>query len=504
MCGIVFTLSKPHHHAKLDDFMGDALLASQVRGVDSTGIFRVSHKPMSGAKIERSVTMLKDAVDATTFLRRTPVKDMVRSTTYAALTVGHVRAKTHGAVTHANAHPFEVMRTDMSELIGVHNGSLQGWKDLEDGDDYAVDSEWMYNKIAEDGIDAFKGFDGAYALVWYDSRTPEVVNIARNDKRPLFFAWTADRKGIVGASEVGMLGWIADRAGVELYEGPDVEGKNAKYLYFSPGRLYKFSLNTMEIVSVTELPTFVGAEKNPYKLAKPRTTPANSYMRQPHVDPYQHRFDQELTLKAIGDILESKKKERTKTMCPVVVAGPSIKSISKKSKVVQSEDLIDGADIAALTEGNLSIHGVEEGKRVTYAEGMSASSATGAERKLAQDLGFFGLVGYAWPYYHEEDTLELRCSFSLKPIKDYTDTHPFDSDAVLNFVKTDMTLHGGAYHDTAMAKMKFAVIGVRETKVPGKTPFPTLVLTPLTDKHRLIQRRVTTNTVAEKKGATLH
>lgn len=498
MCGIVFALSKPHHHAKLDNFINDALLASQVRGVDSTGLFRVSHTPISSKGSERTITSKKAAVDASMFLRSAVSKDMVKSSTYAALTVGHVRHKTQGAVRDSNAHPFEVMRTDQTQIIGVHNGTLNGWKDMVEGDDYDVDSEWMYNMIAEDGIDAFKGFDGAYALVWYDSEQPDVVNIARNEKRTLFFARTEDRKGIIGASELGLLAWVAARNEIKLWSMPNEKegGEPHRIFYFEPGILYRFSLNTMEILSTTKLPTF-DAANNPYKSTKPKPVtstmmgnPSRPYY--PINDPYQHKFNQTHVLttvqKIMTDIRESRKEPPFDT-----------------EDVVTSDELVDGADVAATTNGSLAITGVEVGKSLIFAEGMSASSATTKEISLAKALGYFGLVGYARSYYHEEEISELRCSFSLKAPKPGQPIN-FDDDAVIKFVKTDMHEVGGVYSDKAMEGMKFAVVGVSVTKSydPKKADYPTLVLVPVTKQTRLVTRRVTPVPKGEVASATLH
>lgn len=482
MCGILFALAKPHHHANLDKWLADAFIASQVRGTDSAGLFRVTHEP-NNRHIQRTIFTEKAAVNASTFLSSAKVANQIKAANHSAITVGHVRARTHGAVKDSNAHPFEVMRADTTELVGVHNGSMVGWKDMKEGSDYDVDSEWMLNCIADDGIKAFKGFDGAYALVWYDTAEPGVLNVARNDKRPLYFAWTKDKKGMLAASELGMLGWLADRNEIELWK--DDAGR--KFFFFSPHTLYKINLETLEL-SATALPKY-DAVNNPYKLERP---PVVSHVipRQTWMDPYAHKFNQDHVVSVVEKIILEARNKR---------AEPA-------AEVVSSDDLADGGDIAAQVHGHLAIEDVEVGKRFTYAEGISAATATQEEINLAKSLGYYGLVGKVWPYYHDEETSELLCSFAPGNAsqKASSISGEFKTDAGIRVVTTAMVKDGGTYCDKLIDAMHFAVVGVRECKPAGSAPFPKVILTEVKSSHRLIQRRVTPHEVAEKLGATVH
>lgn len=238
MCGIVFVINSGTHCNGLDSFFSDALLASQVRGTDSTGVFQI--KNTFHAQNERDVNFFKKAMPATMYLEDRDAESIIRQVPYSLATVGHVRAATQGNVTVNNAHPFTVKREDGSRLIGVHNGTLNNWKSKEDGDKFAVDSEWLLNKLAVDGADAFEAFDGAFALVWYDSRKPDKLFLARNDKRPLYYGVSEDGKVMLAASELGMLGWIADRNGFKMKK---TDGYS--YMYPLPGHIMEIDLKTL-------------------------------------------------------------------------------------------------------------------------------------------------------------------------------------------------------------------------------------------------------------------
>ena len=69
--------------------------------------------------------------------------------------VGHVRHATAGSVTDDNAHPF-VVQGKTGEVVGVHNGSLTGWRPTTGTSPHEVDSEWALKLIADKGVDAFK------------------------------------------------------------------------------------------------------------------------------------------------------------------------------------------------------------------------------------------------------------------------------------------------------------------------------------------------------------
>lgn len=230
MCGIVFAITKPFA-AGTAGFVKDALITSQVRGMDSTGIFQVNS--------DGAVETLKMACNASLFVKNSDADKILAKVGSSVLTVGHVRAATHGEVNAQNAHPFKAFREDGSYIIGVHNGTLQGWKFKKDATDYQVDSDWAMHILAEEGADAFEYFTGAFAFVWYDSRDPDHLYIAKNKERPLFYMVSRDGKSIVGCSELAMLGWVAGRNGIRT---PEKGHEDHFPYYIEDGFIYKFSL----------------------------------------------------------------------------------------------------------------------------------------------------------------------------------------------------------------------------------------------------------------------
>lgn len=248
MCGIHFVISNNKAATGLSGFMKNAFLANQVRGTDSSGVFQVKHT--LNDKGLRNVELFKRAVSGTDFIDTQGAASILNGCGANLATVGHVRAATQGNVVDGNAHPFTVIREDGSRLIGVHNGSLTNWKNKTGGDEYDVDSKWLYSKIAQDGIAAFDAIEGPFALVWFDSNHPDHMFVARNKDRPLFWAVSEDNKSMVAASELGMLGWLVERNGIKL-------GKWAGDDYFSYAEerhLYKINMLDLNDITKTELP----------------------------------------------------------------------------------------------------------------------------------------------------------------------------------------------------------------------------------------------------------
>ncbi len=192
MCGMVGYFGE--WSDKKEKMFCDLLRLSALRGPHSTG---VAFGGVNGA-----TDMVKDAVLPDTLMAGAEYKSITGAGWYNCY-IGHNRWATTGAVVEANAHPFE-----FPNLIGCHNGTLQSRFDLEGGSKFDTDSETIFYNMNKDGLrETYKQLRGAVALVWWDKRN-HTLNFIRNHHRPLVYAWTKDKSGIMWASE----GWMIDVA----------------------------------------------------------------------------------------------------------------------------------------------------------------------------------------------------------------------------------------------------------------------------------------------------
>lgn len=209
MCGIIGVLNaNTTVNMPVANFMKQGLVASQLRGTDSTGILQVGSRP-TDVYVHRMATNSSEFVDNTTALA------VLSDTDTSQINVAHVRARTQGAVSVNNAHPFTVAKDSNHRLIGVHNGSLVNWKNKKDGSKFDVDSHWAMHHISQNGPKAFEDIHGPFAMVWWEEDDRNRVRMARNDQRPLHIMFNKSGTRMIFASEALMLGWIAQRSGFD-------------------------------------------------------------------------------------------------------------------------------------------------------------------------------------------------------------------------------------------------------------------------------------------------
>jgi hypothetical protein len=225
MCGIVGIAGDIN--AGHRDAFKDLLRVCQVRGRDSTGAFSVNNTGVTG--FVKTVGTPEQLLDTKSY-------DKIVDVTNAKIMVGHCRAKTFGAVTGRNAHPFE-----HDHILGVHNGTLRGHYNMSGASTFEVDSDFLFSKISKEGVrETIPQMQGAWALVWYDSNE-KTLNFLRNAERPLWFGYTEDKKVMIWASEPWMINAFS-RDKYKLFQG-DPETGEPMFWKLPENRLFSYKIN---------------------------------------------------------------------------------------------------------------------------------------------------------------------------------------------------------------------------------------------------------------------
>lgn len=434
MCGIHFVINtEPSSKHNLSNFLEDAFYANQVRGVDSSGLFQV--KGYSGKDGKPEVSFFRNAVNGSEFLKDSGVKSMITASKHSRATVCHVRHATQGSVRTENAHPFVTKREDGSRIIGVHNGTLTNWRNKEGASDFTVDSQWLYSKLADDGAKAFEGFEGAWALVWYDSRNPDIMYFARNDKRPLFYATSEDGKAIIGASELGMLGWLADRNNIALQKND----KGIKFFYPPTGEVMEINIRTLE------------KKFYPYSEYKagtyvPAVSPVRSTTRSTYTSHITAESWQDTIIGRVRKILDeatiAAKVEEEEDTIPFTLDGdkdsttPSTEDLNEEEleaaikaefdRFVESRKAgVDDDEDDAPAHSYMKLVTSDDKEDLGYIEKPIARRAAAAEeRRRAKNKGLFGLVVEYIGYWFEK---EENCVYGDVTMKDGKNLVSYDA-----------------------------------------------------------------------------
>lgn len=209
MCGLVGMMGALE--GKHRDVMNNLLFLDSLRGTDSTGVAAVDR--------QRKVQLRKMTVPGYEFIQMGFINNLMGFGDQ--LWLGHNRFKTRGSVTRVNAHPFEVVDDEgYITTIGAHNGTLDNqWEienELGNNKRFGTDSEALINLIDRVGPkEAISKARGAWSLTFWNAKDNELCFL-RNDKRPMYYAYTKDRKVLVWASEVWMILAACNRNNVEL------------------------------------------------------------------------------------------------------------------------------------------------------------------------------------------------------------------------------------------------------------------------------------------------
>lgn len=244
MCGLVGVIGSALPENAKKAFY-DLIYLDVLRGEDSTGVAAISNAYDDKTEVE----LFKSLGGATEFFWEHNLWKKGRSLTTKPVDIfiGHNRFATQGAVTAANAHPFE-----FDNVVGAHNGTVNKWsmKDFTGYKEFDIDSQIIYSHLShtQNVNDVWKDADGALALSWYDKQRKQ-MNLIRNIQRPLYFAYSQDNKQVFWASESWMIMVAMSRQGITRHD----------VLECKPNQLYTFQINdTKEVFHTeTEVPPFV-------------------------------------------------------------------------------------------------------------------------------------------------------------------------------------------------------------------------------------------------------
>lgn len=217
MCGLVGIAGNMEFR---DESTFRRLLVFDVfRGMDSTGVAFFDKK---GHDCD-IVKIKSHPIDLFDLKRYTKAENSYSSSVF----LGHNRAATVGQVNTVNAHPFEY-----GHIVGAHNGTLDksSWQDLNEANEFDcdVDSQAVFLSISQRGIEeTIKMMCGAWALTYID-KDERTLNFIKNDKRPLWYAFTEDMKKIIWASEYPMIQAAIGMSSDKYIMNEDKDG----YVYF--------------------------------------------------------------------------------------------------------------------------------------------------------------------------------------------------------------------------------------------------------------------------------
>ena len=237
MCGLcgVFGLVGPEERKAFSYLQ----CFSQLRGRDSTGLAVISYTRNAPIQLFKELggveTLVLDNPDVFD-----PNNWQVKAAVGGLCFIGHHRYCTSGAITAANAHPF-----DLDNIVGCHNGTLSEYsiKDLPSYDKDLIDSQIILKEIDSGRVlkEIVEDIRGVWALVWWD-KVSQTLNMCRNKERALYIAMVSEGRSLFWASESWMLDVALRRAGFTKDKFDILETTPNKHLIWGRNTKYKIEL----------------------------------------------------------------------------------------------------------------------------------------------------------------------------------------------------------------------------------------------------------------------
>jgi len=204
-------------------FLEELMVFSSVRGHHGTGLASIT----TGRK--KSVEVLKEAASSPKFC------DWYGAALHDSTSdvyIGHTRWATTGSLKADAAHPFIA-----GDLVGAHNGTVRSYEQKGSG---KTDSEMMFKDMNVRGIKTVLDgltYHDAYAITVFDT-SKERLYIARNDRRPLYIAFSKIRSVMYWGSELRLLKCAAT--------DPDGEELDLTYFDVTPFKLFEINIEDIK------------------------------------------------------------------------------------------------------------------------------------------------------------------------------------------------------------------------------------------------------------------
>lgn len=132
------------------------------------------------------------------------------------MTLLHSRFATCGLRTAEDAHPFKIVR-DNRTIYGAHNGVIDNADEsaAANGRTIRVDSQELFELLADDDLDGFRKLSGYGAITWIDAADPSRVYLCRISEMGDLEAYAIKGGGIVWGSTDSIIKTAIRAAGLD-------------------------------------------------------------------------------------------------------------------------------------------------------------------------------------------------------------------------------------------------------------------------------------------------